>query len=115
MSTATTLTRLSIALGIASGMSYIHDQGYIHADLKPANVSPQLTCLLCCVCTPPSPRCRCGLYQQLHVRVCVEGGSVCLPIPAPLLRNAPTCYPPRLCLAPNVSPVVGAVHGLHGV
>ncbi len=33
-----TLRRLSLALGIASGMAYIHSQGYIHVDLKPANV-----------------------------------------------------------------------------
>ncbi len=32
------LQRLSLALGVATGMGYIHNEGYIHADLKPANV-----------------------------------------------------------------------------
>ena len=30
--------RLSIAIGVASGMAFLHDRGYIHADLKPGNV-----------------------------------------------------------------------------
>ena len=31
-------TRVSIARGIVSGMAFLHSQGYIHCDLKPANV-----------------------------------------------------------------------------
>lgn len=34
----TTRHRLSIASGVASGMAFLHDRGYIHADLKPGNV-----------------------------------------------------------------------------
>ena len=36
--------RLSIACGVASGMAFLHDRGYIHADLKPGNVSGLLYC-----------------------------------------------------------------------
>jgi serine/threonine protein kinase len=30
--------RISIASGVAAGMAFLHDRGYIHADLKPGNV-----------------------------------------------------------------------------
>ena len=40
--------RLSIACGVASGMAFLHDRGYIHADLKPGNVSHPRHFLLCC-------------------------------------------------------------------
>ncbi len=36
--------RLSIASCVASGMAFLHDRGYIHADLKPGNVSGLLYC-----------------------------------------------------------------------
>jgi serine/threonine protein kinase len=40
----TTRHRLSIASGVASGMAFLHDRGYIHADLKPGNVCTHTAC-----------------------------------------------------------------------
>jgi serine/threonine protein kinase len=47
-SAETTRQRISIARGVAEGMAFLHDKGYIHADLKPPNVglagTPLRTC-----------------------------------------------------------------------
>ena len=37
-SPAATAARVDIARGIVSGMAFLHSHGYIHCDLKPANV-----------------------------------------------------------------------------
>ncbi len=37
-SAAAAAVRVDIARGIVSGMAFLHSQGFIHCDLKPANV-----------------------------------------------------------------------------
>ena len=41
-SPATDSQRLALVRDVAAGMVFLHDRGYIHADLKPGNVRPQL-------------------------------------------------------------------------
>jgi hypothetical protein len=36
--------RLEIATGVAAGMAFIHDHGFIHCDLKPGNVLVSMVC-----------------------------------------------------------------------
>lgn len=44
-SPATDSQRLALIRDVAAGMVFLHDRGYIHADLKPSNVRLARLCL----------------------------------------------------------------------
>ena len=59
--------KVKIALGIATGMCFLHESGYIHSDLKPDNIFVtivsggtsllQYAALLCCPATRQGTPC----------------------------------------------------------